>query len=50
MAAIALLILFMGIVGLISSNISIVISSIPFVVTGMATIRYYRYSRVVATA
>jgi hypothetical protein len=50
MAAIALLILFMGIVGLISSNISIVISSIPFVVTGMATIRYYRYSRVMATA
>ncbi|WP_222166554.1 hypothetical protein [Edaphocola aurantiacus] len=50
MAAIALLILFMGIVGLISSNISIVISSIPFVVTGIATIRYYRYSRVVATA
>lgn len=50
MAAIALLILFMGFVGLISTNISIVASSIPFVLTGMATIRHYRYSRVATTS
>ena len=45
MAAIALLILFMNFVGLISTNISIVASTIPFIATGMATIRHYRHRK-----